>query len=362
MSELTSQTAAAVSSVPPQPADPSPPLLLDVFDAGHAVWTVYPFPSAITFRKGDRVFVNLHNGVCSGAMDGEAIVISEGLITAEGSKWRGRYKVCFDSDGSTAHVNPNRMVPRFPVAGLCGKRQQQQSAGESKGSEESALVPPRLTVVMVAETLHYREIATSSVLPSDVAVDIGSSAGVATRRLYAKTPRTVGIDISEEYVAKSRRDYPEVRFELMDVLEAPAEAFLEICGGATVVFADIGGDRGFAAMARVVRLVMERLPSLRLLVIKNRAMVQHAVAHMGRQLRTDKWTDKTEWRGPIEVRALPSGEFVDCASTGLWWAGGLVSRPEEWKATWWPAAAGAPVTDEQQNNEEVHEPEATPTA
>lgn len=275
----------------------------DLQDSSGKLWVIYPPSKQVHYSNGDLVYVNLHTN----QFDGAGVVISDGKVT-EG-KWKDRYQCQFDSDGSIAHVNPKRLYPRFPF-------------------REFLNMP---IVVLTSETDHYRELARSCVNRSDFAIDIGSSAGVCTHRLSQMTNNVIGFDISEELISKSKADFPCIPFYLLDIL-SETDKFLEIAQNADVVFADIGGDRDFKSMSTVLNLILSRM-NPRLIVVKNREMVQSAANHMGRRVKRSKGSPMLIWEQPLHEITL-GGDVINFDNSATWWTELVVNEPQQWINSW----------------------------
>ncbi len=83
-------------------------------------------------------------------------------------------------------------------------------------------------LVVVCKTAdEYRQLARSQLTPEDHVIEIGSSNGKCTEIIHQHTKgRVIGIDVSLESVAASRIEYPAIRFERFDALEAKSEDLL----------------------------------------------------------------------------------------------------------------------------------------
>ena len=79
-------------------------------------------------------------------------------------------------------------------------------------------------IVVVAHTLEFRHLARSQVTKRDHVVEIGSSLGLCTKILAQASGAVVGFDVSAAHLEESRRTFPELRFEFLDIFEE-AERF-----------------------------------------------------------------------------------------------------------------------------------------
>ncbi|CAM9961473.1 unnamed protein product, partial [Heterosigma akashiwo] len=118
-------------------------------------------------------------------------------------------------------------------------------------------------------------------MPS-LAVDIGSAFGNTAGALAAtlKDPaRVLGIDVGWKFVQASRQNYPDIRFERLDVLEDfefVSQLVAEACQkndegkGQLWVFVDIGGVRELAALVRLLPQIVTVLKPSYLVVKSSR--------------------------------------------------------------------------------------------
>ena len=141
---------------------------------------------------------------------------------------------------------------------------------ERKGTESKR-------VLVVGDTLLYRHLATSEVLPTDTVVDVGCSRGHTTALIAASGAELVlGVDIGVDCIATCQRDHAaaiaagNLRFHCSDIFASDARAWAENsgAGGATVLFLDIGGNRDYMAVANALRVCRSFMPNLRLVVVK----------------------------------------------------------------------------------------------
>eukprot|EP00959_Pyramimonas_sp_CCMP1952_P366698 7679969-Pyramimonas_sp.AAC.1 len=84
-----------------------------------------------------------------------------------------------------------------------------------------AMVETSKTMLICFKTESYRKLCRSQLEKQDIAVDIGCSYGRATHVMSQHCDNVVGLDISREAIDSCRRDYPLVRFDIMDCLEYP---------------------------------------------------------------------------------------------------------------------------------------------
>ena len=180
-----------------------------------------------------------------------------------------RYRIKYQ-DGSHYHCRPGRLCPLY--------------ASNS--------------VVVTAETKHYRQLARLQPNLGDRALEIGSDLGACTKVLDESVSgptgassatdevpvlgSAVGLDKSSSSVEEARRRYPDVPFHCLDILTAPCPSTLqELASGSTfdLVFIDINGNRMIEAVAEAIIVVRKSLPvPPRLIVVKSSAMARELEA------------------------------------------------------------------------------------
>jgi len=208
---------------------------------------IWPPKRAPAFQPGDEVFVKLHS-----EMDTGRAVIVEPLIQDPEHQFSGRVKLRYHHDQTYCHVRPNRIAKV-----------------ETKG-----------TMLICFKTESYRKLCRSQLEKQDVAIDIGCSYGKATHVMSQHCDNVLGLDISREAIVSCRRDYPHVRFEVMDCLEYP-EQIATVSTGVNKVFLDIGGNRERNALIRLISFVQQNIkPDV--IVVKSEALVRSAEEHTRR--------------------------------------------------------------------------------
>uniref|UniRef100_A0A0G4HB76 Methyltransferase domain-containing protein n=1 Tax=Chromera velia CCMP2878 TaxID=1169474 RepID=A0A0G4HB76_9ALVE len=273
--------------------------------ADDLIWAVYPPPLPFSYQEGDPVFVFLKTQKDDGAGVLESNRIEDPCEIAHASGGgtkklsAGRYLVRFDSDGSRAHVRPERMIPKFPN----GRR-----------------FPVKRIGWIVPETTHFRELIRSQVTHTDLALEVGCSTGHATEKLAKKAKFAVGVDVSLHIIQKARARFPRVRFEHLNIfddedLESLAQLYAEKQNeqreekeegegvkedSGLVIFLDIGGNRPIPDRLRGLRVLLLRFRP-RLVCVKSRDLFRSAVESLGR-----------------EVATLPCGRFVGQRVESLW--------------------------------------------
>jgi hypothetical protein len=116
-------------------------------------------------------------------------------------------------------------------------------------------------------------------MDGDFVLEIGSDLGVCCN-IVSKAcgvKNVVGVDLAPLSVSRARASYPDVHFEVLDVLQVGASQRLheleEGAGGGRFnkVLIDINGNRDVEALTLVIKMVINDLhPDT--LIVKNRAL------------------------------------------------------------------------------------------
>lgn len=133
-------------------------------------------------------------------------------------------------------------------------------------------------VVVVEDTESYRQLASCQVLAQDRVVEIGSSTGLCTAVLHTRAASVVGFDVSVAQLAESRKAFPEVNFQFLDLFEEPERLrdMPEVIGS-TVAFIDINGDREISQVIHAIELLRRHcFLQLRMIAVKSEEL--HAAA------------------------------------------------------------------------------------
>eukprot|EP00928_Gymnodinium_smaydae_P037863 TRINITY_DN26230_c0_g1_i1.p1 TRINITY_DN26230_c0_g1~~TRINITY_DN26230_c0_g1_i1.p1 ORF type:complete len:470 (+),score=94.73 TRINITY_DN26230_c0_g1_i1:88-1497(+) len=120
-----------------------------------------------------------------------------------------------------------------------------------------------LQVRIVSNTVLYQHLAKTHVFDHDRAVEIGSSYGHCTGAFCCPA---LGVDVSMETVEQARQAYPRCRFVCADIFGSDL-SFLDL--DATTLFVDIGGNRNYKPVMKVLAICLPLMPALRLVVIKS---------------------------------------------------------------------------------------------
>ncbi|KAJ3178787.1 hypothetical protein HDU87_003342 [Geranomyces variabilis] len=257
---------------------------------------VFPPSQLPVFSPGDAVFVKLRSQKSTGhaivvgpAPSPESPPANEELAGPEVQ----RITVQYETDGTTARVNPTRLVPVFPSP----------------------------AVLICRTTTAYRTAARAQVYSTDNVVEIGSSYGVCTDILSQHAKSVFGIEVSPSLVEEARRRQPSIRFELLNVLENPRRA-MELMKGTTKVFIDIGGNRTLGDVVRIIALLMEGL-GLALVCVKSEELADEADAHLatqdGSSANSGLIADGPEWFSRLLQRFSTADGLVPVAKTAEKW-------------------------------------------
>jgi SAM-dependent methyltransferase len=137
--------------------------------------------------------------------------------------------------------------------------------------------PDKATVVVTAETIHFRQLV-HQIKSTDDILEIGCSTGETSRLLIPCANSWVGFDTSDEMIDQCRphlEKNEKTHIVKVDALIDPAKALKEArtFGSPNVLFLDIGGNRESINVLRMVSWVLESFDP-RLVVIKSRELVQ----------------------------------------------------------------------------------------
>eukprot|EP00434_Breviolum_minutum_P039267 symbB.v1.2.034865.t1/scaffold4577.1/size37779/6 len=149
------------------------------------------------------------------------------------------------------------------------------------------VVHQHLAVVVVHSTNDYRHLARQLVHDKDEVVEIGSSLGKCTEILVSRASHVLGVDVSLEQLAISRKRVPNASFVFLDLFEEAAKlrGLLAEHGQrkTSVALLDIGGDRQCRQVLRAIHLLQEHLLELRLVAVKSEELYSRMAAWTGQK-------------------------------------------------------------------------------
>jgi SAM-dependent methyltransferase len=131
-------------------------------------------------------------------------------------------------------------------------------------------------VIFTSETYPYRHLAASQLTFDDQVLEIGCSTGEASAIMMRSAGAWMGFDVSTEMVDQCLKMGSKYVFKmdvLVDQMGAQELIRQHFTRGPTAVFIDIGGNRDFTSVVRVVAWSLRAL-SPQLVVVKNRALVK----------------------------------------------------------------------------------------
>lgn len=129
----------------------------------------------------------------------------------------------------------------------------------------------------------YRRSIDDWVEADDVVLEIGCEWGTTTRLLAPRCRRVIGVDVSEDCIARARRQYPDLEFAVFDAFDVRAavdlareleiEAFSKI-------YVDMSGLSGYRSLLDTISLLTMYATVLRpeAIIIKS-ASLKHFAAH-----------------------------------------------------------------------------------
>jgi SAM-dependent methyltransferase len=222
-------------------------------------WRIYP-PKRPTFQVGDDVLIKSTN-------DTKRTIQRGTIITGARSADK-------DKDNTTA--NKIRVRVRVADAEYClkPKEQRKRLLPYFGGAKQKST-----TIVVTPETNFFRQLV-PHVEPTDIVLEIGCSTGETSKLLIPLCRSYVGLDNSQEMLAKCRNQIPttatnDCHLAVVDALVDPRKGLQECqtYGTPSVVFMDIGGNRECINVLRMLSWVLQEFEP-RLVVVKSRELVQ----------------------------------------------------------------------------------------
>ncbi|CAK4717503.1 hypothetical protein LEN26_005936 [Aphanomyces euteiches] len=183
------------------------------------------------------------NGTSTGRLFARAKVID-----TSPAKYPGRVKIEY-RDGSTYHVAPSRLTPQlFRPSGH----------------------PFKTGVLVSAKTDHYRRLAKTQILPSDIVLEIGCDLGITVDSIAecVGVANVVGVDKSHESIQVAKQTYPHCQFVEMDIFHSRDE-LLALAAKCTKILIDINGNRLLEAVLNALALVLDGCPRVELIIVKS---------------------------------------------------------------------------------------------
>lgn len=289
----------------------------------------YPTAEPAEYREGDDVFVWLRSNKATG----RAVVLGPSAAppqsysalhpdpgplrqgqTDKGASWLNNVD-CGDQIAETCPGSCPRLATtsssdtsgvaepqRIPVRYLaCGSYYNVRVSRFQRVFRQ----PRCRTVVLCAETKHYRRLARSQVDRSDFVIEIGSSFGVCTDVLAQHAGRVIGIEHSAQLIEESRRRYPGLHFELLDALNG-LDRLATLAAGCTTLFVDIGGNRQLETLVQLLPALIQRLAP-QVTVVKSRELSRAAAEQCQQRFQAQQT--------PADVDAITGG--THCLSQGI---------------------------------------------
>jgi SAM-dependent methyltransferase len=157
----------------------------------------------------------------------------------------------------------------------------------------------RVKVLGAVGVQQYRNAIDKVVHEGYHALEIGAHFGCTTKLLHERvgpTGSAVGVDIGKKALARASGKFPGVCF--MEASAWDTHALVKICAKFDVIFIDIGGVSGYDGLLEGVALITQLInayrPSLKAIVVKSRAMRDHANLFItGEELMYDLKTGAT---------------------------------------------------------------------
>ena len=204
---------------------------------------------------------------------------------------------------------------------LCGCTTREGAAKEFRRSRLVKIICPPATAHSAAElrtakvlvcfsTAEFRTLANSQVRRGDRVVEIGASTGETTFRLARAAGRdgtVIGLECSESMIAEARRMHPQLNFQHIDALMEKMR-LLQYCAEADVLFIDVGGDRSKHTVVLLLSLFLDKLPSVRLIVIKCEELVADLDSTSAELADDGRVVDSAAWLGEAKRKAIVSSK------------------------------------------------------
>jgi SAM-dependent methyltransferase len=213
-------------------------------------WRLYTGTN--TFQKGDRVYVRPKSAR-------EMSVVGRLVERLDDRKWK------LLSDNREVLVYENRMIPM-----LSSPKTETQEQGNHP-----------LSVIITAETKHYRQLAASQLLPQDAVLEIGCSTGETSKVIWKHAASWIGFDTSAEMTERTMSKVSSSCRRVcqkMNALLEPALAYQRVHqhqAATSAVWMDIGGNREMNGVAQMLHWILTSpFPALRLIVIKSEEFVR----------------------------------------------------------------------------------------
>jgi trans-aconitate methyltransferase len=128
----------------------------------------------------------------------------------------------------------------------------------------------------------YRATIVSLITDEDAVLELGCAWGTTTALLAERCRLVVGTDVSPQCIARARRSYPHVRFEVLDAFDVRAALQLsERLGVAfTKVYVDLSGLSSYRALLDVIALLTMYATVLRPdTVVAKSGSLKHFASH-----------------------------------------------------------------------------------
>ena len=168
---------------------------------------------------------------------------------------------------------------------------------------ESSTIAPLL--LLTPDTIPYRNLAWSQLTNLDRVLEIGCSTGECSAILLRRTKNWMGLDTSSQMISNCQQLVGSQfvdRVVKSDCLVTPKQTrdtVLNILGEPTHVFIDIGGNRDWTSVVKVISWTYEYfLP--RLVVVKSRELVAEYNVEVNHAI--DKKTGKLDMNGWFDTK------------------------------------------------------------
>lgn len=157
------------------------------------------------------------------------------------------------------------------------------------------------TVLVVASTTHYRQMAASQVTDQDRVLEMGCSTGETSALVWPTARSWVGLDTGADMVAATQSRMPNNihgACHCVDALggdPAVAEDCARSLGEPTVALVDIGGNRELSGVVRMLEWLWQGFGDLRLVIVKSEQAYKSLRTMLNDHASSDVITGANAW-------------------------------------------------------------------
>ncbi|NDJ54240.1 MAG: class I SAM-dependent methyltransferase [Chloroflexi bacterium] len=172
-------------------------------------------------------------------------------------------------------------------------------------------VPTRPRIILVAQTLDYRQVARETLTTEDVFLEIGCAGGECTTLLAKDGFKGLALDHTPDLVARAAErvaHYPQITVAELDARDI-AE-LQRLCPRPTVILVDIGGTEALDKVASLLRLLFKSFRP-RLYIVKSREL-----ALLADMIQEVHLPDRPPAISPLEMREVQH-QLIDLSHSSV---------------------------------------------